>query len=93
MDEMCDDKQVVYRLGQVENQVDEIGGDVKLIMTNHLPHIEKEISKSGVKMTEKITSLDLKTTKQIASLQSKMNWIGGGMGAGIIIAIIIQFLT
>ena len=40
---MCDDKQVVYRLGQVESQVDEIGGDVKEIMTNHLPHLEVEL--------------------------------------------------
>jgi len=48
--DMCDEEQVIYRLGQVESRVDTISGDVKEIMTNHLPHLEVELRElqSGV---------------------------------------------
>ena len=91
--DMCDDKQVEYRLTQVEGEVQEVKTDIRTMMRKHLPHISSDIKDVNINVTEKITDLDLKTTKQIANLQARMTWIGGGMGAGIIIAIIIQFLT
>ncbi len=39
-----------YRIGQLESDVSELKIDVKKILTNDLPHIEKEIVKFATQM-------------------------------------------
>ena len=39
----ADDQNIPYRVGQLESEMDNVGSDVKEILTNHLPHIEVEI--------------------------------------------------
>ena len=46
---MADDN-VVYRVGQLEDDVKGIQTDVKEILINHLPHINEELVKNGVKL-------------------------------------------
>ena len=47
MGDMCEDKQVVYRLGKVEGKVESVDKTVTKIMTNHLPHVEQELIHLG----------------------------------------------
>ena len=41
---------IEYRVEQLETKMLDMGTDVKQIMTNHLPHIEKEIVKFSTAM-------------------------------------------
>ena len=51
---MADDN-VEYRVGQLEDDVTELKTDVKLILTNHLPHINESILELKVDITDMIS--------------------------------------
>ena len=46
---MADDN-VVYRMGQLEKDVSALKGDVKKILVNHLPHLQKDIAILSTRM-------------------------------------------
>ena len=60
-----------------KNDYDGTAGDVKLIMTNHLPHLKDDIN-----------NLD----KKIIKIDTKMNVLGGLNIGGIIILATIQYV-
>ena len=39
----ADDQNISYRVGQLESEMDNVGTDIKEILTNHLPHIQTEL--------------------------------------------------
>lgn len=39
----ADDKNIPYRVGQLEKDMDSVRIDIKEILTNHLPHIQTEL--------------------------------------------------
>ena len=57
-----------YRVEQLESKVCDIGADVKLIMRNHLPHIQ--------------TSLDVLDAR-FDGVDSRLKWIFGLIAGGI----------
>ena len=63
---------IEYRVEQLESKICDVGTDVKLIMRNHLPHVQVEIAKIGTKMDD----------------QSKLMAWGGGIISAVIITLL-----
>jgi len=45
-----------YRVEQLESKIGDACADIKLILTNHLPHIEQSFPEYEIKITEKISA-------------------------------------
>ena len=74
------DPTIEYRVEQLESKMCEIGADVKLIMRNHLPHIQSKVDLSVEKIDIFKESLDKLSARVI------------GATVSIIIAIILSAL-
>lgn len=72
-----------YRVEQLESNLSDIRTDVKLIMTNHLPHIETSILELKIDITDMVS----------AKIDKSVKWLLAGFGIlCTIIGLMIKFI-
>ena len=76
-------EKIEYRVEQLESSVCNIGADVKLILTNHLPHIEKAFPELELKVIDK---LDKAVAKMVRA-------VGIGFSVVSILIVILKFVA
>ena len=78
---------IEYRVEQLETKALDIGADVKQILTNHLPHIEKSFPEFEIKITTKLSEKIDKST-------SKTMWaVGIGFTVMSILILVFKFVV
>ena len=81
------DPTIEYRVEQLESKVCEVGTDVKLIMRNHLPHIQARVDLNGAKIDTNSTIFK-ELREDFKTLSNKIV----GAAISIIVAIILSAL-
>ena len=81
------DPTIEYRVEQLESKLCEVGTDVKLIMQNHLPHIQSRVDLNGAKIDTNGTTFE-ELKEDFKTLSNKIV----GATISIIIAVILSAL-
>lgn len=67
-----DEQLVAYRTTKLEEEFEELNNKINLILTNHLPHIQKEISdlreESRLASTKSDTRINVMTSINVAAV-------------------------